>query len=229
MRRIFVAEVFGTYCLVFAGTGAIVVDRQTGGIIGHAGIAMTFGLIICAMIYALGQVSGCHLNPAVSLGFCLAGRMNFARLPMYMVAQLFGAVLASGTLYALFPSADSLGNTHPAGDVGQAFLLELILTLILMVVVLAVSDESNESRALAGVAVGALIALEALFAGPITGASMNPARSIAPALMTGEHMHLWLYVTAPTIGAAAGVLIHRFLYAPVNGGLVVIGAEREQA
>lgn len=208
------AETIGTFALVFAGTGAIVINDVSGGTVSHVGIALTFGLIVLAMIYALGDVSGCHLNPAVTLGFCLARRFEARLVVPYVASQCCGAILASATLRFMFPTHTSLGSTRPAGDALQSFILEFILTLILMFVILSVSSGSKEKGLLAGVAVGSVIALEALFAGPICGASMNPARSLAPAIVSQNLDALWIYLTAPVLGAGAGVLACRCVHAP---------------
>jgi aquaporin NIP len=159
------------------------------------------------MIYALGDVSGAHLNPAVTLGFFLARRFEARRVPGYVFSQIVGASTASASLLALFGNRASLGATLPAGSVSQSFFLEVILTGMLMFVILAVSVGSKEMGAIAGIAVGGVIALEALFAGPICGASMNPARSLAPALLSGSFQSLWVYLTAPFLGAALAVPI----------------------
>lgn len=207
--RQFAAEFLGTYILVFAGCGAIVVNTVSGGAITHPGIALTFGLVVLAMIYAVGDVSGAHLNPAVSLGFVVAGRFPLRTLPRYVLAQCLGALVAGGTLRLLFPDHQTLGATVPSGLPLQSFVLEAILTFILMFVILGVSTGAKEKGVLAGIAVGAVIAFEAMFAGPICGASMNPARSLGPALVSGQVVpmqHLWLYLTAPCLGAIVGVL-----------------------
>ena len=208
------AEAFGTFALVFAGTGAIVVNDVSGGTVSHVGIAFSFGLIVLAMVYALGDVSGCHLNPAVTVGFYLARRFEGRNVPPYVLSQCVGAVLASLTLRLMFPASATLGATLPAGDVLQSFVLELLLTLILMFVILSVSTGSKEKGVLAGVAVGSVIALEALFAGPISGASMNPARSLAPALVSLRLDSLWIYLTAPILGACVSVLACRCVQEP---------------
>ena len=213
MRKL-AAELFGTFALVFAGTGAIVINDVSGGTVSHVGIALTFGLIVLALIYALGDVSGCHLNPAVTLGFFTARRFEGRLVVPYIVSQCFGAILASVTLRLMFPTNATLGATLPAGDVLQSFVLEFILTLILMFVILSVSTGSKEKCVLAGVAVGSVIALEALFAGPISGASMNPARSMAPALVSLRLDALWLYLTAPILGACVSVFACRCVQEP---------------
>jgi aquaporin NIP len=199
------AETLGTFALVFAGTGAIVVNTETGGTVSHVGIALTFGLIVLAMIYALGDVSGCHLNPAVSLGFFVARRFPGRLVLPYLASQFAGAIVASAALRILFPTNATLGATIPSGAAVQSFALETILTFILMFVILSVATGAKEKGIMAGVAVGAVIGLEALFAGPISGASMNPARSFAPALVAWRFDCLWVYLTAPVLGAVLAV------------------------
>jgi aquaporin Z len=212
MRKL-AAEAFGAFSLVFAGTGAIVINDAHAGAVSHVGIGLTFGLIVLAMIYAVGDVSGCHLNPAVTLGFLAARRLQGRWVAPYIGSQCVGGVLASAVLRALFPSDATLGATLPAGGAAlQSFVLEFILTMILMFVILSVSTGSKEKGVLAGVAVGSVIALAALFAGPVSGASMNPARSLAPALVAWRLEHLWVYLTAPVLGALAGVVVHRVVY-----------------
>ena len=213
MRKL-AAEALGTFALVFAGTGAIVTNDVSGGTVSHVGIALTFGLVVLAMIYAVGDVSGAHLNPAVTLGFFVARRFEGRWVVPYIASQCLGALLASLTLRLMFPTSATLGATFPAGDAIQSFVLELILTLLLMFVILSVSTGSKEKGVLAGVAVGSVIALEALFAGPISGASMNPARSLAPALVSWRLDSLWVYVSAPVLGACTGVLACRCVQAP---------------
>ena len=213
MRKL-VAEAFGTFCLVFAGCGAIVVNDIHGGVITHIGVAITFGLIVLTMIYTLGDVSGCHLNPAVTLGFLAAGRFESRRVVPYILAQCAGAVVASLALRAMFPAHLALGATLPAGTDLQSWVMEFALALILMVVILSVSTGSKEKGILTGVAVGSVITLEAMFGGPVSGASMNPARSLAPAVVSGRLDHLWVYLTAPVAGALAGVVVCRAIHGP---------------
>ncbi len=213
MRRL-AAELLGTFALVFAGTGAIVINDVSGGTVSHVGIALTFGLIVLAMIYAVGDVSGAHLNPAVTLGFFAARRFEARWVVPYIASQCAGALLASLALRLMFPTNGTLGATLPAGDALQSFVLEAVLTFLLMFVILSVSTGSKEKGVLAGVAVGSVIALEALFAGPISGASMNPARSLAPALVSLRLDSLWVYLTAPVVGACAGVLACRCVQEP---------------
>lgn len=196
-----VSEYLGTFCLVFAGAGALVVNEISGGAIGHAGIALTFGLVVMTMIYTFGDISGAHLNPAVTLGFALAGRFPMKRVLLYVGSQIAGAVAAAAALRLLFPADTALGGTHPAGPPAQSFFLEIILTAILMLVILSVSTGAREKGSMAGVAIGGVIGLEALFAGPVSGASMNPARSLGPAVLTGQVGSLWIYLVAPVLGA----------------------------
>jgi aquaporin Z len=207
------AEAFGTFCLVFAGTGAVVVNEVTGGAVTHVGVALTFGLVVMAMIYALGQVSGCHINPAVTVGLCAAGRFDRSSVMPYVISQCGGALLASGTLRLLFPTSITLGATIPAGSPLQSLILEILLTLILMFVVLAVSSGSKDHQVLGGIVIGGVVGLEALFAGPVSGASMNPARSLAPAVVSLQWDALWIYLVAPVVGALVGALLWRCMFA----------------
>ena len=199
------AEFLGTFGLVFAGTGAIVINQVTNGSIGHAGIALTFGLIVVAMVYAFGDVSGAHLNPAVTIAFAVARRFPWREVPGYLLSQAAGAVAASILLRVLFPANETLGASLPAGGPWQSFILEVVLTFLLMLVILSVSTGAKEKGITAGVAIGAVIALEAMFAGPICGASMNPARSLAPAIVSGHVEYLWIYLAAPALGAVLAV------------------------
>ena len=205
------AECFGTFCLVFAGTGAIVINDVTGGSISHVGVALTFGLVVLAMIYALGDISGAHLNPAVTLGFYAARRFGGRDVLPYIASQLAGAFAASGLLRALFPTHATLGATLPAGSALQSLVLEFVLTGILMFVILSVSTGASERGITAGLVVGAVIGLEAMFAGPICGASMNPARSLAPAVISSHLTSVWLYLLAPSCGALVAVAGCRYM------------------
>lgn len=205
MFRKCAAECFGTFALVFAGTGAIVINDLYGHAITHVGIAITFGLVVLAMIYAVGDVSGAHLNPAVTLGFTAAGRFELKSVAPYLISQAIGAFAASGTLLLLFPTHTTLGATLPAGSAWQSFVLEVIVAFILMMVILRVSTGAKEKGITAGIAVGSVIGLEAMFVGPVCGASMNPIRSLAPALMSGKVDALWVYLVAPVLGALAAV------------------------
>lgn len=203
------AEAFGTFGLVFAGTGAIVVNDVSGGAVTHVGVALTFGLIVMAMIHAVGDVSGAHLNPAVTLGFFAARRIPGAQVLPYLGSQTAGALAASGLLKLMFPLHATLGATLPAGSAAQSWVLELVLTAILMFVILSVSQGPKEKGLTAALAIGAVVGLEAMFAGPISGASMNPVRSLAPAVMSGHLEHLWIYLTATVAGALLAVPLCR--------------------
>ena len=201
----YAAELIGTFALVFAGTGAIVINGVSGGVIGHVGIAMTFGLVVMAMIYAVGDTSGAHLNPAVTVAFWLGGRFPARQIAPYVVSQLLGAFLASALLAALFRGHPTLGATLPRGGPVQSLVLEAVLTFFLMFVILCVATGAKEKGLMAGIAIGGTVGLDALFGGPISGASMNPARSIAPAVVSGRLEHLWVYLAGPIAGAAAAV------------------------
>jgi len=201
------AEFVGTFALVFAGTAAIVIDD--GGSVSHVGVALTFGLVVFSMIAAVGDVSGAHLNPAVTFGFWLAGRFPSKLVGPYAASQVIGALAASSAVRFLFPNHPTLGATTPAGPFHQAFVLEVLLTAGLMFVILGVSTGAKEKGITAGLAIGSVVALEALFAGPISGASMNPARSLAPALVSGRLDSVWIYLTAPILGAALAVPLCR--------------------
>jgi aquaporin Z len=204
--RKYAAEFIGTFGLVFAGTGAIIINDVSGGAVTNVGIGLTFGMIILAMIYAVGDVSGAHLNPAVTLGFFAARRLEAKMVLPYMLSQLLGALAASLLLRGLFPQHSTLGATAPAGPALQSLILEIILTALLMFVILNVSEGAKERGITAGIAIGSVIALEALFAGPISGASMNPARSFAPALVSQHLGSLWIYLVAPVTGALIAVI-----------------------
>ena len=204
--KTYVAELLGTFTMVFAGTGAIIINDVSNGSVTHFGIAVTFGLAVMVMIYTLGNVSGAHFNPAVSFGFWAARRFPARMLLPYIVSQCAGALLASGLLHFLFPQHLTLGATLPTGSLVQSLVLEIILAFFLMFVIVNVSIGAKEKGMIAGVAVGGMVALEALFAGPVSGASMNPARSLGPAIVSGHVGALWIYLLAPFAGALLGVV-----------------------
>ena len=200
------AEAFGTFALVFAGTGAIIANEVSNGAVTHPGISLVFGLIVMAMIFAIGDVSGAHINPAVTIGFWLSGRIRGSEVMPYVGFQFVGALAASGLLRILFwDHESSLGATLPSGTWWQSLIFEVILTFNLMFVILSVSHGPKEKGLSAGIAVGGVVALSAMFAGPICGASMNPARSLGPAVASGEFESLWIYIVAPVLGAALAV------------------------
>ena len=207
----YVAEFIGTFAMVFCGTGAMTINEVTGGAVTHVGIGITWGLIVMAMIYAFGEISGAHFNPAVSIAFAYAKKFSWKEVPKYIFFQLTGAFAASLLLMWLFPKSELLGATIPSVDVWRAFVLELILTFFLMVVIINVSTGSKETGMMAGIAIGSVVLLEALFAGPITNASMNPARSLAPNIVSGNIKVLWLYILAPIIGALLAVVSCKFV------------------
>jgi MIP family channel proteins len=205
------AEYVGTFGLVFAGTGAVIINAVTDGGVSHVGIGLTFGLVVMAMIYAFGHVSGAHLNPAVTLAFAAGSHFPWPLVPQYWAAQLAGGVTASLVHRALFGDVAHLGATLPSGPATQSFGLEIVLTLILMVVITSVATDNRAVGQAAAIAIGGTIGLEALFAGPISGASMNPARSLAPAIVSWTWHDQWLYVAGPALGAVAGVLIYNWI------------------
>jgi aquaporin NIP len=206
MSKRFISEIIGTFALVFCGTGAMVINDFTGGTVTHVGVAITFGLIVMGMIYAFGDISGAHMNPAVTIGFAYAKKFPWKEVPAYVLAQLIGAFLASGILLYLFPESQTLGATVPGLSALKVFIFEIILSFFLMVVIINVSTGSKEIGVVAGIAIGSVVLLEAMFAGPITGASMNPARSIAPAVVSGNIADLWIYIFAPIIGCVLAVV-----------------------
>jgi len=209
-----IAELVGTFALVFCGTGAIVIDHATGGAVTHVGISITFGLIVLAMIYALGDISGAHINPAVSIAFLAAGRIKSGEVILYILFQFAGAFLASLSLKLMFPQNQDPGVTIPAGSDMQSFILETILTFFLMFVIMNVSTGEKEKGITAGIAVSSVVGLEAMFAGPICGASMNPARSLAPAIVSGNMEYIkcqWIYIIAPILGALLAVAVYNFI------------------
>ena len=207
------AEGIGIFGLVFAGCGAIMINTLSNGQITHVGVGLVFGLVVAAMIYATGHLSGAHLNPAVTLGFVLARHFPLRRLAGYWLAQLLGALAAIGCLRLLLGDVAHLGATLPAraGGAWQAFGFEVLLTFFLMFVIMAVATDTRAVGQAAALAIGATVGLEALFAGPISGASMNPARSLAPAIISGIWTDQWVYMTAPFIGAALAALVYRWL------------------
>jgi len=206
------AEGFGVFALVFAGCGAIVAEAEHPGTLGAIGIAFVFGLIVMAMVYATGHLSGAHLNPAVTLAFALTRHFPRAEAVAYLLAQLAGALVAAALLAAVWPSQPAaLGTTLPTVGVGSAFVYEVVLTAFLMFVIMAVATDTRAVGAGAAIAIGGTVGLDALFGGPITGASMNPARSLGPALVSGELHDLWIYLTAPLLGAALGALAYQLV------------------
>ena len=204
------AEFIGTFALIFAGCGAIAADHLSGGAVGHLGICMTFGLAVCVMIYATGHISGAHFNPAVSIGFAAAGRFGWREVPAYVLTQVLAAIGAIALL-RVGMGTDVVGETLPTVTLAQAVLIEVVLTFFLMFVISAVATDHRAVGQLAGVAIGGTVALCALFGGPLTGASMNPARSFAPALFGSGLDLMWLYVVGPVLGALLGARVYEWL------------------
>lgn len=203
--KAWLAEAIGTFALVFVGTGAIVVNDTMGGALGHIGVSLAFGIVVTGMIHAVGKVSGAHINPAVTIGFWLARRHDAREVAPYIASQCAGAIAASTLVAVIFAEHATLGATLPAGSLAQSFALEVVITFVLMFVILGVVLGPEEHSPLGGVVIGGTVAMCALFAGPICGASMNPARSLGPALLSGQLASLWLYIAAPVLGAGLAV------------------------
>jgi aquaporin Z len=210
MKKKIISEFLGTYFLVFAGTGAVVIDEMTKSLT-HVGVAITFGLVVMALIYTFGHISGAHFNPAVTIGFLINGDINKREAMYYIVIQIIAGIAASATLFSLFGNVASLGTTLPSGTWSQSFVLEFILTFFLMFVIFGSAVHGKASKAFAGIAIGATVGLEAMFGGPISGASMNPARSIGPAIVSGTLQHLWVYIVATILGAICAAIIYKIL------------------
>lgn len=207
----YIAEFVGTLALVFCGTGAIIVNDLAGGIVTHAGVAIVFGLVVASMIYTIGDISGAHINPAVTMAFWFAKRMRGREVLPYVVSQLLGGVVASVLLLFILGSHPTMGATLPAGSASQSFALEIVLTFFLMLTIINVSTGAQEKGIMAGAAIGSVVGLAAMFGGPISGASMNPARSLGPALVSGHWNTLWIYVAAPVTGAFGAILCCRLI------------------
>jgi aquaporin NIP len=206
------AEGLAAFALVFAGCGAIVTDAEYGGAVGTVGIGIVFGLIIMAMVYATGHLSGAHINPAVTLAFALTRHFPVRAAAAYIVAQLAGAALAALCLLTVWTDAPAgLGTTVPTVGNGSALLYEALLTAFLMFVIMAVATDTRAVGAAAAIAIGGTVGLDAILGGPVTGASMNPARSFGPALAAGEWGDLWIYVVGPLGGAALGALAYQLV------------------
>jgi aquaporin NIP len=212
LGRRLLAEAIGTFALVFAGAGAVMVDAKTHQL-GHVGVAITFGLVIMVMIYALGHVSGAHFNPAVSFAFAVTRHFAWARVAGYWLAQAAGALLAAALLRASLGNVAHVGATLPSGSQGQSFLWEVVLSGFLMFVIMAVATDTRAVGEAAAIAIGGTVGLDAMFGGPVSGASMNPARSLGPALVSGDLHALWLYLVAPPLGAAVAAFAYQFVRA----------------
>ncbi|CAM4439551.1 MIP/aquaporin family protein [Paenibacillus tarimensis] len=211
LRKKWIAEFIGSYFLVFAGTGAVIVNTLTSSLT-HIGVAITFGLVVMALIYAFGHVSGAHFNPAVTLAFLFLRQIDARTALSFVVTQCLGALAASLTLLSMFGHVGSLGATLPSGSWQQSAVMEFILTFALMLVILASAVHAKASKSFAGIAIGGTVALEAMFAGPVSGASMNPARSLGPAIVSGSLSHLWLYIVCTTAGAVLAAYVYNQLH-----------------
>jgi MIP family channel proteins len=210
LARMLVAELVGTFALVFAGCGAVMVDAKSHAL-GHVGVAVSFGLVIMVMIYAVGHISGAHFNPAVTFAFALSRHFPWPRALSYWGAQFVGALMAVALLRGSLGDVADVGATLPSGSQGQSFLWELVLSFFLMFVIMAVATDTRAVGEAAAIAIGGTIGLDAMFGGPISGASMNPTRSLAPALVSGNLHALWLYILAPIIGTSLGALSYQFI------------------
>ena len=236
LARLLAAEFVGTFALVFAGCGAIMVDAKTGSL-GHVGVALSFGLVIMAMIYAVGHISGAHFNPAVTLAFTLSRHFPRPRALAYWTAQLLGALTAAAILRGSLGNIAYVGATLPSGSQGQSFLWELVMSFFLMFVIMAVATDTRAVGEAAAIAIGGTVGLDAMFGGPISGASMNPARSIGPALVSGDLHALWLYILAPILGASLGALVYQLIrdeptqraeIVPLHDGRLDVTREKER-
>jgi aquaporin NIP len=208
--RTLAAEAIGTFALLFAGCGAVMVDAKTHQL-GHVGVALASGLVIMFGVYAVGHISGAHFNPAVTFAFALTRHFPWSRAAGYWAAQLVGAVSAAELLRGSLGNIANTGATLPSGSVGQAFLWELVMSAFLMFVILAVATDARAVGEAAAIAVGGTIALNVMFGGPVSGASMNPVRSLGPGLVSGNLHAVWVYILAPVVGASAGGLAYQFV------------------
>jgi MIP family channel proteins len=208
--RALAAEAIGTFALVFAGAGAVMVDAKTHQL-GHVGVAITFGLVIMAMIYAVGHVSGAHFNGAVTFAFAITRHFPWSKAVWYWAAQLLGALLAAGLLRASLGNIAHVGATLPSGSQAQSFLWEVVMSAFLMFVILAVATDTRAVGEAAAIAIGGTILLDAMFGGPISGASMNPMRSLGPAIVSGDLHAIWIYIAGPLLGATIGGVAYQFV------------------
>ncbi len=215
LRRHMAAEFLGTFSLVLVGCGAIVVNAQTGAL-GHVGVALCFGLVVMVMVGAIGHISGAHINPAVTLAFTLTGHLPRRTAAAYLAAQVGGAIMAAAVLRGLFGDLATLGTAQPAGPVLQSLGLEFLMTAALMFVIMAVATDEKAQGQLAAILIGATVAVNALWGGPISGAALNPARAFGPALISGLWAHQWMYWVGPLLGAVVGALAYNAIRSPAE-------------
>ncbi|HXR28540.1 MAG TPA: aquaporin [Solirubrobacteraceae bacterium] len=221
-------EAIGAFALVTAGCGAIISNTTHPGSLGGVGVSLTFGLVIMAMIYAGGHLSGAHFNPSVTVAFTLARHFPLRDALAYIAAQLLGASAGALLLLAAWPGKPAhLGATLPSVGTTTALLYEVVLTAFLMFVITAVATDTRAVGAAAAIAIGGTVGLDALFGGPITGASMNPARSFGPALASGTWHDLWIYVVGPLVGAAVGVFAYQLVRGSTRSATPRDGAEED--
>jgi aquaporin NIP len=207
----YLSEFIGTFILVFAGTGVVVVNQEWGGIVTLPGIAACWGLIIVATVYAFGDISGNHINPVVTVAFAADKQFKWSNVPPYILAQASGALGASSLLQILFPDNKMLGTTQPSGSIVQSLIMEFVMTFILLMVILRVSKGAKEKGITAGIAIGATVAFLVLLGGPVSGTSINPVRSLAPAIVSGHLENLWIYLTAPFAGGLLAVAVQKWM------------------
>ncbi|KAM7262426.1 hypothetical protein ACFE04_000109 [Oxalis oulophora] len=204
-----IAEVVGTYFLIFAGCAAVAVNNDFEKVVTLPGISIVWGLAVMVLVYSVGHISGAHFNPAVTIAFAVCRRFPWKQVPMYVLCQVVGSTLAAGTLRLLFQGTQNVfTGTSPAGSNIQSFVIEFIITFYLMFIISGVATDNRAIGELAGLAVGSTVLLNVMFAGPISGASMNPARSLGPAIVHSHYKGLWIYLTSPVLGAICGALVY---------------------
>ncbi|KAL5860384.1 hypothetical protein ACOSQ4_001680 [Xanthoceras sorbifolium] len=207
-----IAEVLGTYFLIFAGCASVVVNSDYEKVVTLPGISIVWGLAVMVLVYSVGHISGAHFNPAVTIAFATCKRFPWKQVPAYVVAQVLGSTLAAGTLRLLFDGKqDHFAGTLPAGSDTQSFVIEFIITFYLMFIISGVGTDNRATGELAGITVGSTVLLNVMFAGPISGASMNPARSLGPAIVSKQYKGIWIYMVAPILGAVCGAWVYNLL------------------
>ncbi|CAL0306477.1 unnamed protein product [Lupinus luteus] len=207
-----VAEVVGTYFLIFAGCASVVLNKNNDNVVTLPGISIVWGLVVMVLVYSVGHISGAHFNPAVTIAFATTRRFPWKQVPAYVATQVLGSTLASGTLRLIFSGKENqFPGTIPAGSNLQAFVIEFIITFYLMFIISGVATDDRAISELGGIAVGSTVLLNVMIVGPITGASMNPARSIGPAFVHSEYRGIWVYLISPILGAIAGAWVYNII------------------